>query len=50
VIPLAIYFNSRGIAKVLIGVGRGKHKYDKRASEKSKDWRRDQERLLRDKG
>ena len=49
VIPLAIYFNARGIAKVQLGVGRGKRKYDKRASEKAKDWRRDKERLLRDK-
>ena len=49
-VPLAIYFNSRGMAKVQLGVARGNHKYDKRAAEKAKDWKRDKERLLRDKG
>lgn len=49
VVPLSIYFNERGMAKVELGVARGKRQYDKRASEKEKDWRRDQQRLLRDK-
>ena len=50
VVPLSIYFNERGMAKVELGVARGKRQYDKRATEKEKDWNRDKARLLRDKG
>jgi SsrA-binding protein len=50
VIPLAIYFNDRGIAKMQLGLAHGKRKVDKRASEKEKDWKRDQSRLVRSKG
>ena len=46
-IPLSIYFNERGIAKMQIGLAHGKRKVDKRATEKEKDWKRDQQRLLR---
>jgi len=46
-IPLSIYFNERGIAKMQIGIAQGKRKVDKRATEKEKDWKRDQQRLLR---
>ncbi len=49
-VPLDIHFNRRGIAKVLLGVARGKRKYDKREAEKSRDWRRQKERLMREKG
>ena len=49
-IPLALYFNPRGIAKVELGLARGKKAYDKRASIKERDWKREQERLLREKG
>ena len=48
--PISIYFNPRGIAKVELGVGRGKQKYDKRATEKSREWDRQKGRLLRDRG
>ena len=44
-VPLALYFNERGIAKVELALGRGKHAYDKRAAVKERDWRREQERL-----
>lgn len=47
-VPLAIYFNDRGIAKVDIGIARGKRKYDKRQTEKKRDWDRQKSRLLRD--
>lgn len=47
-VPLSIYFNDRGIAKVDIGVARGKRKYDKRETEKKRDWDRQKARLLRD--
>jgi SsrA-binding protein len=50
VVPLSIYFNDRGKAKVKLGIGRGKKLYDKRATSKEQDWKRDQARLMRDKG
>lgn len=49
-VALAIYFNARGMAKVELGLGRGKKKYDKRASLKDRDWKRQKARLLRNKG
>jgi SsrA-binding protein len=49
-IPLALYFNPRGIAKIELALAHGKKAYDKRASIKDRDWKREQERLLRDKG
>jgi SsrA-binding protein len=49
-VPLAIYFNPRGIAKVDLGLARGKRKVDKRQSEKERDWQREKARLLREKG
>lgn len=47
-VPLSIYFNERGIAKVDLGVAKGKRKYDKRQTEKKRDWDRQKARLLRD--
>ena len=49
-IPLSLYFNRRGIAKVDLGLARGKRKYDKRESAKERDWNREKARLLREKG
>jgi SsrA-binding protein len=49
-VPLSIYFNPRGIAKVELGVARGKKKVDKRESEKERDWQRDKARVMRSKG
>jgi SsrA-binding protein len=46
-VPLSIYFNERGRAKIELGLARGKRKVDKRASEKERDWKREQARLLR---
>jgi SsrA-binding protein len=46
VIPLSIYFNDRGIAKIQLGLAKGKRKVDKRAAEKERDWKREQSRLL----
>jgi len=48
-VPLSLYFNPRGIAKVELGLARGKKAYDKRASIKERDWQREKERLLREK-
>jgi SsrA-binding protein len=50
VIPLKIYFNDRGRAKVELGLGRGKKLHDKRETAKERDWQRDKARLMRDKG
>jgi len=47
-VPLEIYFNARGIAKVRLGIARGKRQYDKRATIKERDWQRQKARLLRD--
>jgi SsrA-binding protein len=49
-VPLAIYFNARGIAKVEIGVATGKRKFEKREAIKERDWKRQKARLIRDKG
>lgn len=49
-IPLKIYFNERGIAKLLLGLAKGKKQHDKRQSDKDRDWKRQQSRLIRDKG
>ena len=50
VVPLKLYFNERGIAKVLLGIAKGKKQHDKRATIKDRDWKRDQARLLRNRG
>lgn len=49
-VPLSIYFNERGIAKVELGLAKGKKKGDKRETEKKKDWEREKGRLMREKG
>ncbi len=49
-VPLSIYFNARGIAKIELAVARGKRKADKRETEKKRDWSRQKARLLRDRG
>jgi SsrA-binding protein len=49
-IPLKIYFNERGRAKVELGLGRGKKLHDKRETEKRRSWDRERARLMREKG
>ena len=49
-VPLKLYFNDRGIAKLLLGLAVGKRKYDKRETEKRRDWERQKARLMREKG
>ncbi len=46
IVPLSIYFNDKGRAKVEIGLARGKNKGDKRAAIQQRDWQRDKARLL----
>jgi SsrA-binding protein len=49
-VPLRLYFNQRGIAKLALGVARGKRKYEKRETEKKREWERERGRLMREKG
>ncbi|MBE8190666.1 MAG: SsrA-binding protein SmpB [Alphaproteobacteria bacterium] len=48
-IPLKLYFNKRGMVKLLLALARGRQKADKRQVEKKRDWQREQSRLLRNK-
>ncbi|HEV2301832.1 MAG TPA: SsrA-binding protein SmpB [Stellaceae bacterium] len=45
-VPLSIYFNERGRAKLELGLARGKRKADKRQAERDRDWRRSRARIL----
>jgi SsrA-binding protein len=49
-IPLKLYFNERGRAKLLLAVAKGKKLHDKRETEKKRDWSREKGRLLRARG
>lgn len=46
-VPLEIYWNDRGRAKVKLAVGRGKKAHDKRETEKERDWNREKQRLMK---
>jgi SsrA-binding protein len=50
IVPLKLYFNERGLAKLEIALAKGKKLHDKRAASKDRDWKREQGRLMRDKG
>lgn len=49
-IPLKVYFTPKGIAKLELGIARGKKLHDKRETEKKRDWQRDKARLMRARG
>lgn len=49
-VPLKIYFNDQGRAKLLLAVGRGKKLHDKRETEKQRDWSREKGRLMKERG
>jgi SsrA-binding protein len=49
-VPLSMYFNERGRAKVELALARGKKLHDKREAERDRDWKRQQARILRDRG
>ena len=50
-VPLRLYFNEKGRAKVELALAKGKQLHDKRETEKKRDWNRDKARLMRgDKG
>ena len=50
IVPLKLYFNARGRAKLEIALAKGKKLHDKRETEKKRDWGREKARLMRDKG
>jgi SsrA-binding protein len=49
-VPLVLYFNHRGIAKLKIGIAKGKKTHDKRATDAKRDWARQKQRLLKANG
>ena len=50
IVPLKVYFNERGLAKVEVALAKGKKNHDKRETERARDWNREKSRLLRDRG
>ena len=49
-VPTRLYFNDKGLVKLELALATGKKAHDKRATEASRDWKREQGRLMRDKG
>ena len=50
IVPLKMYFNDRGRAKIEVAVAKGKQLHDKRATDRKRDWNREKGRLLRARG
>ncbi|MEC7668070.1 MAG: SsrA-binding protein, partial [Pseudomonadota bacterium] len=46
-VPLVLYFNDKGVAKLKIGIAKGKKNVDKRATDAKRDWNRQKQRLLK---
>lgn len=49
-VPLKLYFNEKGVAKLALGIAKGKKMSDKRDTDKKRDWERDKARLMRQRG
>jgi SsrA-binding protein len=47
IVPLKLYFNDKGRAKLLIGVATGRKAHDKRENEAKRDWARDKARIMK---
>lgn len=47
IVPLRIYFNEKGMAKIAIALGKGKQLHDKRETDKQRDWQREKSRLMK---
>ncbi len=47
IVPIQMYFNEKGFVKINIGLAKGKKKFDKRQSQKLKDWNKSKQRLLK---
>ena len=50
IIPTRLYINDRGLEKLEVALAKGKKAHDKRATEADRDWKRDQGRLMRERG
>jgi len=50
IVPVKLYFNDKGLAKLEIALAKGKKTHDKRETEAARDWQRDKARLMREKG
>lgn len=50
IVPLKLYFNGRGLVKILIGIGMGKKLIDKRQTQKTRDWNKQKARLMKERG
>ncbi len=50
IVPMKIYFNEQGRAKIEIALGRGKKLHDKRETEKKRDWNREKSRVMKERG
>ena len=48
IVPLKLYFNERGFAKLLIGLATGKKRHDKRETQQKRDWQRDKARIMKE--
>lgn len=48
IVPLKLYFNDRGFAKISLALGKGKKLHDKRETEKKRDWQREKARIMKD--
>ena len=46
-VPISLYFNGKGLAKLRLGLAKGKKKSDKRETTKKRDWQRDKARIMR---
>ncbi|MCF6275709.1 MAG: SsrA-binding protein, partial [Robiginitomaculum sp.] len=49
-VPLKLYFDKRGLAKLLLGIGTGKKQVDKRQTQKARDWSRQKARVMKERG
>ena len=50
IIPVRLFFDVKGLAKLEIALAKGKKQHDKRETEKKRDWNRDKQRIMRDRG
>ncbi|MGB3406954.1 MAG: SsrA-binding protein SmpB [Jannaschia sp.] len=50
IVPLVLYFNHKGRAKIKVGIGKGKKNHDKRETTAKRDWQRQKARLMKDHG
>ena len=49
-VPLKLYFNDRGRAKLELAIAKGRKAHDKREADKKRDWQRDKARIMRERG